>query len=483
MEDIRGLEPKALWQFFYDLTQIPRPSGFMKAVQAYMLDFGKKHGLETKQDEAGNILIRRAAAPGMEHKPALVLQAHLDMVPQKNSEVIHDFQTDPIQTTIDGEWVKAKQTTLGSDNGIGVAAIMAVLTDETIQTGVIEGLFTVDEETGMYGAFGLKPDFFDGRVLLNLDSEDEGELFVGCAGGIDVTATFRYSRLDVVPEGHVALRLDVKGLKGGHSGVDIHLGRANANKVLFLLLKDAVAHRGVRLASFEGGTLRNAIPREAHCVLTLPKTELESLTSSIAIAQQAWREAYKGIERDFSFTLQTVDMPEGVLPAMLQDDVIHSIVSVHDGVYRTIPEMPDVVETSSNLAICVSEAGCVRCSLLLRSSSEFMKEQLVTAIQSSFALAGAKVETSGAYPGWQPNLQSPVMQVASRAYELLYNKTPRINVIHAGLECGIIQKAVGAMDMISFGPSISFPHSPDEKVHILSVARFWTHLKKTIELM
>jgi dipeptidase D len=480
MEEIKKLNPTALWGYFAELTQIPRPSGFMGPIQAYILRFGKEIGCKTEQDEAGNILIHKPATPGMENKPGIVLQAHLDMVPQKNSGTAHDFEKDPIQPRIVDGWVKATDTTLGSDNGIGVAAAMAVLASKDLRHGPVEALFTVDEETGMFGAFGLKPGEFDAKILINLDSEHEGNLFVGCAGGINLTAEFNYDRFQPIPEGDIAVKLTLKGLKGGHSGVDIHLGRANANKLLFRFLKDAVAELEVRLASFNGGTLRNAIPRESFAVVTIPEEGLADLAAAVEDYQEQLNEEFKGIENTLYFTLEKVGLPEGLIPEEVQDDIINAVVAAHDGVYRMIPEMPDVVETSSNLAICESTEGTARCKFLVRSSADSMKDTLVSTLQSLFALAGARVSTDGDYPGWKPNLQSPIMDLMKKIYEEDWGKQPHINVIHAGLECGIIQDAVGTLDMISFGPNISFPHSPDEGVEIASVERFWEYLVKVL---
>jgi dipeptidase D len=470
------LDPSVLWGYFYDLTQIPRPSGFMKPVQDFMLNFGWSLGLKTVKDEAGNIIIKKPATLGMENKPSIVLQSHLDMVPQKNNSVEHDFEKDPICTLIEDGWVKANGTTLGGDDGIGVAAIMAVLSSKDIKHGPIEALFTVDEETGMYGAFGLKAGAFDSKILINMDSEHEGDLFVGCAGGVNLTAEFEYEKNVQVPEGDIAVKLNLTGLKGGHSGVDILLGRANANKLLFRFLKLAVAENEVRLASFSGGTLRNAIPREAFAIVTIPEEDLADLAESVADYENQINEEYKGIENKLCFTIDQVDLPAGLIPEEVQDDVINAIEAVHNGVWRMIPDMPGVVETSSNLAICESKEGLVSCQFLIRSAVESMKRTLFSSLQSCFSMAGAKVTESGDYPGWKPNLRSPIMDLMARLYEKEWGVKPNVNVIHAGLECGIIQDAVGTLDMISFGPNIFFPHSPDEKVEIVSVERFWRFL-------
>lgn len=482
-ESISQLQPKALWTYFYELTQVPRPSGHMDPIQAYMMHFGQSLGLPTTTDTVGNIIISKPATPGYETATPVVLQAHLDMVPQKNSHVAHDFEKDPIKPQIIDGWVKATETTLGADNGIGVAAAMAVLAATDLEHGPIEALFTIDEETGMDGAFGLKPETIKGRTLINMDSEDEGELFVGCAGGVNVNVNFACPHLVPVPNNHQAFRLSLTGLKGGHSGLDINLGRGNANKLLFHLLKRLVGTSDARLASFQGGTLRNAIPREAFAIITLPGAKAKDLAGLVAAHETMLINLYEGIEDALSLKVDAVELPAGLLPEPLQDDVINAVVAVHDGVLRTLPGMADLVETSSNLAIVKTEDQAVVFQFLARSSSDFMKDTLVSMIQSACALAGAKVTTSGAYPGWMPDLKSHLMDVMVNAHESLFGKKPGVNVIHAGLECGILQEAVGKMEMISFGPTIRHPHSPDEKVNIASVGRFWqylVHVLKTV---
>jgi len=480
-KDICQLAPTELWSNFYELTRIPRPSGHMEPIQEFMLKFGKSIGLDTIKDEAGNIIIRKPATPGMENKPGVILQAHLDMVPQKNSHVAHDFEKDPILPVIEDGWVKATETTLGADDGIGVAAMMSVLASKEIKHGPLEALFTIDEETGMYGAFGLKAGLLKGKTLINMDSEHEGDLFVGCAGGVNVNAEFKYQKNVEIPEGDIALKISLTGLKGGHSGVDVLLGRANANKMLFSFLKTAVYEYEARLSSFEGGTLRNAIPREAFAVVTIPEENLDAMIEGIQDYEARINEAFAGIENSISFSADQVELPASLIPEDVQDDLINAVVSVHNGILRMIPAMPDVVETSSNLAIVTTEEGCISCQFLVRSASEFMKRNLVSTIQSAFSMAGAKVTENGDYPGWQPNLTSHVMDVMASIYEKTWNIKPRVNVIHAGLECGIIQDALGSLDMISFGPNIFFPHSPDEKVEIASVHRFWEFLIKTLK--
>jgi dipeptidase D len=480
MNDIRKLQPTPLWQHFYSLTRIPRPSGKKELIGKFLEDFGKSLGLVTLKDTTGNILVRKPATKGMEDKKAVVLQAHMDMVPQKNTGIQHDFETDPIQAYVDGEWVTAKDTTLGADNGIGVAAAMAILESKNIPHPDIEMFITVDEETGMHGAFGLQPDFLRGQILINMDSEDEGELYVGCAGGIDANIEYQYSEV-VIPAGDVALKISLTGLNGGHSGVDIHLQRANANKLIFRLLKEAVSDYEARLASIEGGSLRNAIPREAFAVVTVPKEGVEDIQDLVESYETLFKEEYRGVEDNIILKVDITDLPSGLIPEEIQDDLINGVIACPNGVFRVIPELPSVVETSNNLAIVKSDGKKIECKCLIRSSVESRKQELASMVVSTFALAGARVELSGDYPGWKPNLQSPILKEMTKVYEARYGKTPRIMIIHAGLECGILGMNYPKMDMISFGPTIRYPHSPDEKVHIESVQKFWDFLLATLE--
>lgn len=478
-KDIRELSPKLLWKNFYGLTQIPRPSGKKKEIGEFLMNFGKSLGLETLQDEIGNVLVRKPATKGMENRKAVILQAHSDMVPQKNSNVVHDFEKDPIQTQIVDGWVRANNTTLGADNGIGVAAAMAILESTDIPHPAIEMFITVDEETGMYGAFGLQPDFLQGEILMNMDSEDEGELYVGCAGGRDANITFTYQE-EEVPVDDIAFKISLTGLKGGHSGVDIHLQRANANVLMFRLLKEAVADYDVRLATIEGGSLRNAIPREAFAVITAPKGSANDLENLIAIYQELFIKENEGVEDGIELSIAPTTLPQGLIPMMVQDDLINSVVACPNGVYRFIPAVPDVVETSDNLAIVKSDGSTVEVSILIRSSVESKKDELSSAIDSLFSLAGAKVEFSGDYPGWNPNLSSPILKEMTTVYENKFGTTPKVMIIHAGLECGILGRNYPNMDMISFGPTIRYPHSPDEKVNIETVQKFFDFLVETL---
>lgn len=481
--EIRNLSPQHVWGYFHDLTQIPRPTGHMDAVTRYILAFGKESGLETLQDKTGNIVIRKPATPGMEHCKTVIIQGHLDMVPQKNAATVHNFETDPIDAYIDGDWVTARDTTLGADNGIGVALALAVLSDNTLKHGPVEALFTVDEEVGMDGAFGLKPGFLKGEILINADSEEEGELFVGCAGGADLNISFQFKEDIAIPEGDVAVKLSLTGLKGGHSGVDIHLGRANANKLMFRFLKEAVRDYGARLSSIDGGSLRNAIPREAVAIITIPGDNVEALWELVADYQDMFRTEYQGIEESVLFVAEPVELPASLIPEEIQDDLINAIEGCQNGVISMLADFPGTVETSTNLASVKKSDQLIEIKILTRSSSESRKEQICSSLESVFALAGAKVEYGSSYGGWQPNIKSEILGVMQRVYEQKFGRTPNVKVMHAGLECGIIQTVYPDMDMISFGPDLQYPHSPDERVSISSVQKVWTFLTETLAAM
>ncbi len=483
---MKNQEPKALWASFYSLTQIPRPSGKRKEIADFLVNYGKSLGLETLQDEIGNVLIRKPASPGMENHPGVILQGHMDMVPQKNSDKVFDFEKDAIQAYVEdnGEWVTADGTTLGADNGIGVATAMAILADKNAVHPPLEALFTIDEETGMYGANDLKPGWLKGKYLLNLDSETEGELYVGCAGGVDATATFAYQPVET-EEGDIALRVEVKGCKGGHSGCDIHLQRANAIKLLFRFLKDAVANFEARLAYVEGGSLRNAIPREAAAVITIPADSYQDVQDLVDRYEDLFLSEYDGVETDLHFTAQEVECPKKEMPEDVQDFLIHAVTLCPHGVYRVIPEAPDIVETSNNLAMIRSQISEDKCQIevqcLTRSSVESRKEELQSVIQSAFSLAGAEVKFSGAYPGWKPNLKSRLLATMKSVYEKEFGTEPRVVIIHAGLECGIIGAKYEGMEMISFGPTIEHPHSPDERVNIATVQKFYRFVQAALQ--
>ena len=436
-KEILNLKPERVWAHFYELTQIPRPTRHMDAVVEFMVQFAKKLNLEVKVDAAKNVLIVKPASEAMKNAPTVILQSHLDMVPQKNAGVAHDFTKDPIQTYIEDGKVKAESTTLGADNGIGVAAIMAVLEDDSLVHGKIEALFTTDEEDGMDGAFGLQPGFLSGEILLNLDTEEEGELCVGCAGGVDMTATFQYKDADAI-DGDKAFKLGLTGLKGGHSGCDIHLGRANANKLLFRLLKEAVRDFEVRIAEFAGGSLRNAIPREAFAVVTVPAGGENDFIELVEEYNILYKQEYDGIEPYLTLSVEETDAPSSILPEEIQDSLINAVVGCPNGLISMLIDFKGTVETSSNIAFVKAKDGLAEVRFLIRSSSESKKEALVSSIESVFLLAGAKVEISNGYPGWKPNAKSKTLDVMKRVYEAKFGKSPVVQVVHAGLECGII---------------------------------------------
>ena len=480
MKTIQSLAPQNVWKHFYDLTQVPRPSGFLKPVQEFLLNFGKKLNLESFMDESGNIIIKKPATPGMENRKGIILQAHMDMVPQKNNDKVHDFTKDPIETVIDGDWVRANGTTLGADNGLGVAAIMAVLEDHTLKHGPLEALITADEETGMFGAFGLKPGTVTGEILLNLDSEDEGELYIGCAGGMDVTATLQYK--EVAPdEGDIALKISLKGLRGGHSGLEINQGRANANKLMVRFLREAVASYEARLASWEGGNMRNAIPREASAVVTIPAENEEELLGLLKYCEDLFNDEFEGIETPITLTAEKVELPKGEVPEEIQDNLIDAVFACQNGVLRNITTIPDTVETSSNLGIVTIGDGMAKVNILARSSRDSMKEYLTTSLECCFSMAGMKVEMSGGYSGWQPDVNSPILHAMKESYKKQFGAEPAVKVVHAGLECGIIGAIMPGLDMISFGPTLRSPHSPAECAYIPSVPKFYDFLVATLE--
>jgi dipeptidase D len=480
MSDIRKLQPKELWNYFYEITQIPHPSKKEKRIADFVAGFGKEHKLETIVDKTGNVIIRKPATKGMEKRKGVILQTHLDMVPQKNNEKKHDFEKDPIQTIIDGDWVKANGTTLGSDNGIGVAAALAVLASKDIVHGPIEALFTIDEETGMTGVFGLKKGLLKGDILMNLDSEDENELCVGCAGGLDVSAGKKYAE-EKAPRGMAAYRVTAKGMKGGHSGVDIALGRANSNKILFRFLMQAEADFGIRLAEAAGGNLRNAIPRESYAVLLVPGTKAKAFEKFVKGYEKMYRTEFKETEPGLSFSCKKSEMPAKVMSRPDQYKIIRSVFVCPNGVQRMSQAMKGLVETSNNMAIVNCAKGKFDVHNLCRSSVDTAKESTAWRIAATFHLIGAKVTMSGGYPGWKPNMESPVLATLINVYKNMFGREPDVKAIHAGLECAIIGGTYPNLDIISFGPTIKFPHSPDEKVNIASVKKFYNFLCESLK--
>ena len=416
MNDIQNLQPECIWRNFYKLTQVPRPSGHLEKIQQFLLEFGQQAGVETFKDPAGNIVFRKPATPGMENRKGIILQAHMDMVPQKTPESNHNFETDPIQPWIDGEWVKATGTTLGADNGLGVAAIMAIMEAKDLQHGPIDALITRDEETGMYGANDLPEGELQGDILLNLDSEHWGKFVIGSAGGIDVTATLEYKEVETDADDK-AVRVTVKGLRGGHSGLEIHEGRANANKLLVRIVREAVEELDARLATWQGGNMRNAIPFKAEAVLTVPQENVAALKELCADWQEDFLDEYKQIETlGIEVLAEDVETPKQQVPVEIQDNLINAIYACHDGVIRMIPSYPDVVETSSNLAIINIGDGKAALKILARSSREDMKDYVVKTLESCFSMAGMKVETAGSYGGWDPNPDSEILNLLLKEY-------------------------------------------------------------------
>ena len=476
---IKDLSPREIWKNFDALTQVPRPSGHLQKVQQFLLDFGKSINVETWQDEVGNIIMRKPATPGLESRKGIILQAHMDMVPQKGLESKHNFETDPITTIVKGDWLCADNTTLGADNGIGVAAIMAIMEDNSLQHGPLEALITADEETGLYGAFGLKGGELQGDNLLNLDSEEEGVLYIGCAGGLDIAASMEFMEVEPI-DGDVAVKVQLKGLRGGHSGLEINAGRANANKLMARFVREAMDECGVSLASWNGGNMRNAIPASCQVVLTLPAEGVDELKAIAADYQELFNKEYATIEEGISLTVEECELPETVVPEEIQDNLIDVVLACHDGVFRFIPTIPDTVETSSNLSIVKIEEGKAEINILARSSCDSMKEFLALQLSSCFAMAGMKVELSGGYSGWQPNVKSPLLAALKVAYNEMFGKEPDVRVIHAGLECGIIATNYPNMDMVSFGPTLMCPHTPDEKIEIPSVEKFYSLIKALV---
>ncbi|OIO99483.1 MAG: cytosol nonspecific dipeptidase [Bacteroidetes bacterium CG2_30_32_10] len=473
--NVKNLPPVALWRNFMGLCSVPHPSKKEEKIREYVVKFGKNLGLETIVDEVGNVIIRKPGTKGKENLKGIILQGHLDMVPQKNTDTVHDFEKDPISLRIDGEWVKAKGTTLGADNGIGVAAAMTILESNDIEHGPIECLFTIDEETGMTGAFGLKSGLLKGDILLNLDSEDEGELYIGCAGGINTSAVFKYKE-DKVIANSIAYIITVKGLKGGHSGLDINLGRGNSNKIMIRLLWLARKKMKLQLASIEGGNLRNAIPRETFATIVIPATEEKAFNNFIKEYSNYIKDQYLSADPDLNIVVTKTNLPTTTIDETTANNLINAVYGCPNGVIGMSVDIPELVETSSNLAVVKSEKGNIEVMCLLRSSVEQAKDDLANQIECVFSNAGAKVEHSGGYPGWKPNVTSEILTLSKLIYHKLYKKEPAVKAIHAGLECGLLGTTYPKWDMLSFGPTIRSPHSPDERVNIPSVEKFWNFL-------
>jgi len=479
-KDILNLEPALLWKNFYSLTQIPRPSKHEDKVRDFLYQFGKNLGLETIKDEVGNVIIRKPATPGMENRKGVVLQGHMDMVPQKNNDTNHDFEKDPIETYIDNGWVKAKGTTLGADNGMGVAAALAILESKNLQHGPIEAFITTDEETGMTGAMGVKAGVLKGEILLNLDTEEEGELYIGCAGGTNGNFTF-HVKSAAVPMAVEAFKLVVTGLKGGHSGVDIHLERGNSIKVLTRVLHEGIKHFGLRIASLEGGSLRNAIPREASAYIVIPVEHKNTFITVVASLEKIIKKELSAVEPTMKIILTPAEKPASLLDEVSQANIINALYGCPNGVIRMSNEMPGLVETSINIGVLKTEKNMVVGQTLLRSSVDTAKVDLENMVEAVFTMAGADINFDGHYPGWKPNPDSEILRVMLELYKKMFGKEPLVKAIHAGLECGILGGAYPNWDMISVGPTIVNPHSPDEKTEVASVKKFWDYLLETLK--
>ena len=476
--DLTSLKPALVWKHFAAMTQIPRPSFHEEKIRRYVLDVARSLGLECREDAAHNVYVRKPASKGMENRAGVILQAHLDMVPQKNNDKKFDFLKDPIRAYVDGDWVTADGTTLGADNGIGAAAILAVLEDDTLEHGPLEALFTATEETGMAGAFGLKKGLLKGDILLNLDSETEGELYVGCAGGLDANIRFRSVPEPTPARNYTAATVAVKGLKGGHSGIQIVCQRANANKLLFRFLNAAPCD--VLLASVDGGGLRNAIPREAEAVVLVETGDYDEFAAAVKAYEETVRAEYAGIEDSVSVKVAEVGKPAEMLPKEVAGNLIKAVAACPDGVQRMSVAMPGLVQTSTNLARVVSDGRTVKLQCLLRSSVNTEKEALGESIAALFTLAGAKTELTGAYNGWNPDMESPILKAMTASYEALYGKKPAVTAIHAGLECGLLCEKLPGLDCVSIGPELLEIHTARERMSVESVGRVWRYVREVL---
>ena len=479
--DIKELKPTSIWHYFDAITGVPRPSKKEERIREFLLNFAKEQNLEVKVDKTGNVVITKEATPGCEGAPTVILQAHMDMVCEKNGDVKHDFERDPIETYIDGEWVKARGTTLGADNGIGMAAAMAVLADKELKHGRIQALFTVDEETGLTGAFELGEDMLTGKYLVNLDSEDEGEIFIGCAGGIDTVATFRYT-MEEAPKNYAFFRVDVSDLQGGHSGDDIDKGRVNSNKTVARLLWDGMQSNELKLSWFDGGNLRNAIPREAYAIFGVPVRFKDEFIKRYKLFAADLEAEFRLREPNFKITLNEMPQVDRVLDARTQFGLVYSLVGVPNGVIAMSFAVPGLVETSTNLA-SVKFVGDDRIVVTSsqRSSVESAKTYVMQMVESVFALAGADVAHSDGYPGWTPDPQSALLAKTVDAYKRLFGADPKVRAIHAGLECGLFLEKYPELEMVSFGPTLRGVHSPDERLEIATVPKFWDLLLEVLK--
>lgn len=479
MEELK-LVPEEVFHYFAEVCKVPRPSKKEGKIIAFLKDFALRHNLPCKVDEAGNVLISKEATPGRENQKTVILQSHMDMVCEKNADTVHDFENDPIETYVDGEWLKAKGTTLGADNGIGVATELAILASDTIEHGPIECLFTVDEETGLTGAFALQPGFMTGEMLINLDSEDEGELFIGCAGGINTTVDFAYA-LEDVPQGYAALKVAVRGLTGGHSGDDINKNRANANKLLNRFLLKVAGMTDMRLCSIDGGNLHNAIPREAEAVIAVPSDDKEAVRVALNVFAADVEEEYAVTEPSVKFFLESADAPASAIDRDTASRLLKALHGVWCGVFAMSQDIPGFVETSTNLAsVKMDRPGNIRIVTSQRSSITSARDNVRDTVAAVFELAGAKVTSNDGYPGWKPNPSSELLAIAVDAYKRLFGTEPKVKAIHAGLECGLFMEKYPSLDMVSFGPTLRGVHSPDERMSIPTVEKFWRHLLEVL---
>ena len=479
-QDIKNIEPVEVWSHFAALNSVPRPSKKEEKIIQFMVDFGKKLNLETITDAVGNVIIKKPASRGMETKKTIVMQGHLDMVHQKNTNTRFDFEKEGINMFVDGDWVKAKGTTLGADNGLSVAAIMAVLSSKTIQHPAIEALFTIDEETGMTGAMNLDSSILTGEILLNLDTEEDDEIGIGCAGGLDITATKTYEEVEI-PENTTAFSITITGLTGGHSGMDIHKGLGNANKIMNRLLFDSFTNFGLRIAEINGGSLRNAIPRESFAKVVVNSILRASFLSETNELISQIKNEFSTIEPNLSIKIEEIPQQKNVVDLSVQETFLRAMYAALNGVYKMSPDVEGLVETSNNIAKVDLKNGKILIGCLTRSSSESSKLDLANSIRSSFELAGFEVEFSGTYPGWLPNMNSEILQIVSNIYRKLFETEPKIMACHAGLECGILGQNYPKMDMISFGPNIKGAHSPDERAQISSTQKFWKLLQEILK--
>lgn len=478
---IRNLEPKALWNHFADLNAVPRPSKKEERVVEFMMNFGRSLGLETIKDSIDNVIIKKPATPGMENRKTVVLQSHLDMVHQKNGDKVFDFDSEGIEMLIEGDWVTANGTTLGADNGIGVATIMALLASDSIEHPALEALFTIDEETGMTGAIHVDPKNISGTILLNLDTEDDDELSIGCAGGIDTNTTYAYQQEAFDKENTTTLDITIRGLLGGHSGMDIHRGRGNANKLMTRIVRHLIDRQSVRLASFDGGSLRNAIPREAKATVVVLSADAVSVENQVKQIVEDIKTEFKTIEPALVIEFTKGNFEGKVATEQETIKIVNALFAVVNGVYRMSPDIEGLVEASSSLARVIVSEGLFTTQSLQRSSVESSKKDVANMVKAAFESIGCEVVQGGDYPGWSPNANSPILTIMKDLYIQRYNEEPKIKACHAGLECGILGKHFPGMDMISFGPNIRAAHSPDEKVQISSVQKYWGYLLETLK--